>query len=71
MVFKNNVSSQLAEAVEYDNCIPTSLLANECPDMTLNCIWWWSHSSEALKIVEYLLIAITPRSTVVWSGSTC
>ena len=37
--------------------------------MTLNCIWWRSSSSEDLGSVEYSFIAITPRSTLIWSGT--
>ena len=36
-------------------------------DMTLNYIWWWISSSEALANVVYLFIAITPRSTLTLS----
>ena len=36
----------------------------------LNCIWWWGSSSVDLGSVEYLLITITPKSTLSWSGST-
>ena len=32
--------------------------------MTLNCIWWWGSSAEALGITEYFFIAITPRCTL-------
>ena len=38
-------------------------------DMTLNCIWWWSTSSGALQSVEYLIVAITLRSTQTQSSS--
>ena len=34
-------------------------------------IWWWGFSNTgALGNVEYLFIAIAPRSTLAWSGST-
>ena len=39
--------------------------------MTLNNIWWWSSSSEHLRSVVYSFIAITPKSTLAQSGSTC
>ena len=39
--------------------------------MILNCIWWWGSSSGALGNVEYLFIAITPKSTLTQRGSTC
>ena len=39
--------------------------------MTLNCIWWWGSSFEDLERVKYRFIAITPRSTLIYSGSTC
>ena len=45
---------------------PTS----KCPIITLNCIWCWGSSPEALSNEEYLFIAITPGSTLTWSGST-
>ena len=32
--------------------------------MILNCILWWTFSTGALGNVEYLFIAITPRSTL-------
>ena len=38
--------------------------------MTQNCIWWWGSSLGALGNMKYLFIAITPRSTLTWSGST-
>ena len=39
--------------------------------MTLNCIWWRGTSYGTLGNVEYPFIAITPRSTLTRSGSTC
>ena len=39
--------------------------------MTLNCIWWWGSSSEALRNMKYPFIGITSRSTLIRSGSTC
>ena len=38
--------------------------------MTLNCIWTSFSSSGYLGSVEYSFIAITPRSTLTYSGST-
>ena len=40
-------------------------------DMILNCIWWRDSSSEDMESVEHPFIAIAPRSTQTWSGSTC
>ena len=37
---------------------------------TLNCILWWSSSSEDLVSVEHSFIAITPKSTLTCNGST-
>ena len=39
--------------------------------MTLNCIWWWSSSLGDWGSVEYTFIAITSRSTLTHSSSTC
>ena len=39
--------------------------------MTLNCIWWSGTRFRDLGSVEYPFIAITPRSTLTRSGSTC
>ena len=39
--------------------------------MTLNFIWWWSFSSGFLLGIQYVFIAITPRSTPTHSGSIC
>ena len=39
--------------------------------MILNCIWWWGSNSGALGNVEYLFIAIAPRSTETSCGRTC
>ena len=60
-------TAQSPRAVEYANCIS----AMSVLDMTLNGIWWWGSSPEALGNVEYSFIAITPRSTLTLSGSTC
>ena len=38
-----------------------------CP--TLNCIWRWYDSCGAVRSVEYLIFAITHRSTLTWIGS--
>ena len=35
--------------------------------MTLNCIWLWGSSSRDLRIEEYLILSITPRSSRNWS----
>ena len=49
-----NIAAQLAGAVEYANCFsaegqdPTS---NECPDMTLNCIWWGGSSFGECRVL--------------------
>ena len=48
-----------------------TLLPNECPDMTLNFIWWWGSNPEVLGNVEYIFIAITLFSSLTRSGSTC
>ena len=45
-------------SVEEEDLGPTSILG-----MTLNCIWWRGSSHETLGNVEYLFIAIAPRST--------
>ena len=39
--------------------------------LTLNCIQWWGSSSRTQRSDEYFFIAITPKSTLIWSGSTC
>ena len=39
-------------------------------DMTLKIWWWGSSNAGALGNAEYLFIAITPRNTLGWSGST-
>ena len=41
----------------------------ECPDMTLNCIRWWSSSSRALGSAQYPFAAIIPRFTDLWAAS--
>ena len=45
---------------------PTSV-----PHMTLKCIQWWGSSPGVLRNVEYPFTVITPRSTLIRSGSTC
>ena len=40
-------------------------------DIILDCLWWWGSSFGDLESVEYFFIAITPRSTFTWFGSTC
>ena len=32
--------------------------------------WWWHSYSGDLEIVYYLFPTITPRFTLIWSGST-
>ena len=39
--------------------------------ITLNCIWRWGSSPGTLGDVKYPFIAITPRSTLTLSSSTC
>ena len=39
--------------------------------LTLNSIRWWGFSSVFTEFEECLFIAITPKSTLTWSGSTC
>ena len=39
--------------------------------MKLISDWEWDSSMEALGNIEYSFIAITPRSTVIRSTSTC
>ena len=39
--------------------------------MILNCIWWWGSNPGVLENMEYLFIAITSRSTLTRSDSTC
>ena len=38
--------------------------------MRINYIWCWGSNFEDLESVEYLFIAITPRSTRTQSDST-
>ena len=38
---------------------------------TINYNWWWASSYGALRSMEYLFIAITPRSTLTQCDSTC
>ena len=61
-----------AGPLEYTDCVSAEGVKKERNniflDMTVNCIWWWVSSSGAL---EFTFIAITPRSTLIWSGSTC
>ena len=45
-----------------------NIYSNFLHGMTLNCIWWWGSCSGN---VEHLFIAITSRSTLGQSGSTC
>ena len=40
-------------------------------NMTLNSIWRWGSSPVALRNIEYLIFAITPRSTLTRSSCTC
>ena len=37
-------------------------------DMTLSCFRWWGSCSGDLRNIEYLVTAITPRSTLIHSG---
>ena len=39
-------------------------------DMTLKIQWWGSSYTGDLENEEYFFIAITPSSTLTWSGST-
>ena len=39
--------------------------------MTSHYIWWWGSCSETVRSVEYLLVAIIPRSTLTQNGSNC
>ena len=59
--------SLCCQDLDYANCISCRRVRS-CPkrgvlDMTLNCILWLGSCSGALWKVEYLFIAITPRST--------
>ena len=58
--------TQSAGTVEYADYISAGVLG-----MTLKCIWWWGSSPEALRNVEYLFIAISPRSTLTLRGNAC
>ena len=40
-------------------------------DMIPNCTWWWGSNSGNLGNEEYPFIAITLRSTLILTGSTC
>ena len=50
---------------------PPDVRKNGILRRTLNCIWWWDSISGFLESIEYPLIAITPRSTLTRSSSTC
>ena len=59
------------------NCIPPVEEVRPPPlqklgviGMIPKCIWWWGSISGDLRSVEYPFFAITPRSTLTWSGST-
>ena len=68
--------AQLLGAVEYTDCHPTEGLDCHHPTQQVSwiwyqTIWWWGSSNAgALRIVEYSFIAIVPRSTLAWNGST-
>ena len=70
-----DILAQLTVAVEYTDHISAEgsdlSLPTRVFDMTLSCIWCWGSSSGALGNVKYSFIAITPRYTLNWSGSTC
>ena len=58
--------AQLAEAVEYTNCISAEEydFPNECPGYDIK-----QSDGEASVMLEYSFIAITPRSTLTWNKS--
>ena len=61
-----------AEAVKYTNCNTAEvrlLPPNKCPwhDIKLHLMV----SLGDLENEEHLFVAITPKSTLIWSGSTC
>ena len=73
------VSYPSAEIQSVYSTAPANWATKKCGGvlgMTLNCIWWWSFSSEDLGSVEYPFIAITPKSTLTlnciwwWSSSS-
>ena len=58
----------------FTHCIPwrrIRTLKMGVLDMTLNWFWCWESSSGDLESTEYSFIAITHRSTLIRSGSTC
>ena len=57
--------TQLAVAVEYTDCISAH---KECPVYDSRAS---NGKAEALRNVEYTFITITPRFTLIWSGSAC
>ena len=71
--FKSLTVIQLAGAVEYTNCSSAkgTTPTNECPayDIKLHLIVRFQSSN--LRHVEYLFIAISPKSTLTRRGSTC
>ena len=48
-----------------------SLLYGVVLGMTLNCTRWLKFGSSSLRKKQFLLVAITPRSTLARSGNTC
>ena len=69
-----SVLAQSDEAVEYIHCF--SAEGNPTPHQWVSwiwyyTIWWWGSSNAwALGNAQYPFIAITPKSTLAWSGST-
>ena len=52
--------------ISFGSLSPSGILG-----ITLNCIQCWGSSPRTLGNVEYPFIAITLRSTLIWSGCTC
>ena len=60
------------QGLEYIDCIPCERPpARGVLVIIINCIPWWGSSSGDLGSVKYPFIAITLRSTLTRSGSTC
>ena len=66
LFFTTSTTSTWPNWLELQNTLTTSLQRGKTP-----AIWWWGSSNVGvLKNVEHPFIAITPRSTLAWSGST-
>ena len=65
------ILAQSAGAAKYADCFSAEGLdPNECPYMALNHLMVRLQYARALGDAEYLFIAIAPRYTLAWSGST-